>query len=49
MPHTRPSTFLRSAAGVLAICAWIGCKKEAPAGARDRAASAGNRRAPPGR
>jgi len=31
MPYTRAWKFLRSAAGVLAICALIGCKKEAPA------------------
>ena len=32
MPKTRHSTnFLRSAAGVLMLCACLGCKKEPPA------------------
>ena len=30
MPHTRASRFLRSAAGVVAFCTWVGCKKEPP-------------------
>ncbi len=30
MPQTRFFKTLRSAAGVLALCAWLGCKKEAP-------------------
>ncbi len=31
MPQIRPSKLLRGAAGVLALCAWLGCKKEPPA------------------
>src|SRR5262249_10274674 len=31
MLHIRSSKSLRSAAGVFAFCAWVGCKKEAPA------------------
>jgi basic membrane protein A len=30
MPQTRLFRILRSGAGVLALCAWLGCKKEAP-------------------
>ena len=30
MPHTRSSNILRNAAGVLALCALLGCKKEPP-------------------